>query len=783
MGAHMGASATAAPEHDLRKEINLIRSRVDFSDPKCKLSKLRKTAEALKAPQAKLADADNSDNSAEAYKNLILQSLAVVYRKNVAELQALAKHLEVEEDDFDEAVDDADRHDAFFELVVARTFSKKRLSPTIRLISRRERIKDMMNDDLTSSILSTGSCASSSVASSACPLWLRPGNPLAKSALSAGGSFSSDQGHSALPAAGSFGSDQGAGPHSSLPQQLRPQSDDSVRRNASASSSCSAYPSGAAAQCEPPKNKTLTDGTYRPKALFRNVKKDGKTTFFACIDDDDKSQIMMRIAPDEERFKLGLKNSDRVKYFASLPEDLKAEALNAYLGRLDVRLYHDKKISKRHVRILPLPNSGKTQLFADLPNNDKETILRHLGKFDEAGVATGSKGRTAQFAELESDEKYAGMMEWKRDFKQGGEPTNGSQCSDTSYGDTVSSATFNPRRYTMDSGQTVIRSPEQQSIRAPSLQTAELTKLPEAAVALSITRPEGTRAPDSVTNAPAPVVRDAGIAVVRQMDFSDSEERPPPQPGTLAVPGGCGEGVPNVNSPRDLLQRPGSLVPESSESAQRRASSPRQRARHKCKSCGKYNDADASKCIRCDKTVLKEGEHWYGHPGNPDCLVAIVSCFGAADSGHPAGHVYEVMRNNKKHAVSVMFDKNLAMPEFWMAYAELLKQYAEPKSYIVVICMSDGSIGNVQRQEVQYIAVCDGQIRGGSGGHEIERPDFTEACKMVLTFNEYVAWQSVDFGVREFGREFNNGVKIPRLQELEERFTELANGSARCTIR
>lgn len=152
---------------------------------------------------------------------------------------------------------------------------------------------------------------------------------------------------------------------------------------------------------------------------------------------------MMLIAPDEERFKRGAKNSGRVAYFASCEEQVKTNALDAYLGRLDARLYHAKKIDKKHVRILPLPVSGKTHLFADLPDHDKERILRHVGKFDEAACASGRKGRTAQFSELESHEKYSGLMAWKNDFKQGVEPGIWSQCSGVSYGEASLSASFN----------------------------------------------------------------------------------------------------------------------------------------------------------------------------------------------------------------------------------------------------------------------------------------------------------------------------------------------------
>jgi len=138
-----------------------------------------------------------------------------------------------------------------------------------------------------------------------------------------------------------------------------------------------------------------------------------------------------------------------------------------------------------------------------------------------------------------------------------------------------------------------------------------------------------------------------------------------------------------------------------------------------------------------------------------------------------------VIRQNQEHAVSVMYDRNIELPEFWTSYSTLVKKYAEPKPYIVVICKSDGTIGEVQKQEVKFIDKCDGLTHSS---YVCERPNLAEACKLVLTFNEYMAWKTVDFQPVEFGREFENGVRLPRLTDLEKRFRELANGAERATI-
>jgi len=133
--------------------------------------------------------------------------------------------------------------------------------------------------------------------------------------------------------------------------------------------------------------------------------------------------------------------------------------------------------------------------------------------------------------------------------------------------------------------------------------------------------------------------------------------------------------------------------------------------------------------------------------------------------------------------LGVVFEKDAIMPELWSLYINGMKNYAEGNSAIVVLTKSDGSIGQVQHQEVDYIANCDGkQVSGG-----LQRADLRGARKLALTCDEFEAWcrisnpepprlDKLGADLLDVGLDSGAACCLPSAELAESRFRQLALG-------
>merc|ERR1712008_8539 len=173
-----------------------------------------------------------------------------------------------------------------------------------------------------------------------------------------------------------------------------------------------------------------------------------------------------------------------------------------------------------------------------------------------------------------------------------------------------------------------------------------------------------------------------------------------------------------------------------------------------------------------------------GKPGTGH--VAVVSCFGSPDPDilFGQGEAYAELKDKSNLAVSVVYETDAHIGEFWQVWYDGLQLFAADKRFLVVVCKQDGTIGRIQRDEIDYIAMCKGQTVVASH----KRPDFTQACKMVLTYKEFVAWQRCGFRHQLLGRALPPGAqnhfvrRLPSLHDSQKLFDDLAAGALSASI-
>merc|ERR1712228_539167 len=131
------------------------------------------------------------------------------------------------------------------------------------------------------------------------------------------------------------------------------------------------------------------------------------------LPEHEKVQIIAQVVPGFDKAKLATQYSGKTRLFNDLPEDRKADLLNAFLCLLDVRLYLKNMIEITDIKLLPLPWSGKVMLFGTRSDEEKIKILTYLGI--EWDSDTGKTGKC--FANLTEDQKCEGLKAWQRSFR------------------------------------------------------------------------------------------------------------------------------------------------------------------------------------------------------------------------------------------------------------------------------------------------------------------------------------------------------------------------------